>query len=226
MKKIMFDDHYGLTQAVLDGRKTMTRRVIPEKYSQYFELGCGEVKRTFNEEYQSFTFWQHTAGSKPEDGLIRPTRFVEPIRVSPFKKGEEVAIAESYESLANSHYCSELGMMDSSTTFKKDFCGEGWKNKMFVKASLMPHRIRITGIKVERLQDISDEDCMREGIFEQGHCFFSKGIEVQGGSRYYSGLQPYPSPKDAFHILINKVSGKGTWEKNPYVFVYSFELVK
>lgn len=28
MKKIMFNDHYGLTQAVIDGRKTMTRRII------------------------------------------------------------------------------------------------------------------------------------------------------------------------------------------------------
>lgn len=32
MKKIMFNDRYGLTQAVLDGRKTMTRRIIPGCY--------------------------------------------------------------------------------------------------------------------------------------------------------------------------------------------------
>ena len=31
---------------------------------------------------------------------------------------------------------------------------------------------------------------------------------------------------DAYEILIDKVSGKGTWERNPYVFVYDFELVK
>ena len=31
MKKIMFDDRFGLTQAVLEGRKTMTRRIVSEK---------------------------------------------------------------------------------------------------------------------------------------------------------------------------------------------------
>lgn len=39
-----------------------------------------------------------------------------------------------------------------------------WSNKMFVKAELMPHQIRITGIKCERLYDISEADCLREGI--------------------------------------------------------------
>ena len=38
--------------------------------------------------------------------------------------------------------------------------------------------------------------------------------------------QPYCTPQDAYEILIDKVSGKGTWERNPYVFVYDFELVK
>lgn len=34
-----------------------------------------------------------------------------------------------------------------------------------------------------------------------------------------------PSPKFAYAALIDKVSGKGTWESNPYVFVYDFELI-
>ena len=220
MKKIMFDDHYGLTQAVLDGRKTMTRRVIPEKYSQYFELECGEVKRTFNEEYQSFTFWQHTAGSKPKDGLIRPTRFVEPIRVSPFKKGEEVAIAQKYWDLRNCDKFYERLQESDPTMPLECIKGEkGCHNKMFVKATWMPNRIRITNIKVERLKDISSEDCLKEGIEARVvgcHTFY-----------YVHGIEwPFNFPKQAFRTLIDKVSGKGTWEKNPYVFVYSFELVK
>ncbi len=45
---------------------------------------------------------------------------------------------------------------------------------------------------------------------------------------YYvpNDIQPYCTPQDAYEILIDKVSGKGTWERNPYVFVYDFELVK
>ena len=43
----------------------------------------------------------------------------------------------------------------------------GWNNKMFVRADLMPHRIKITGIKLERLQDISEEDIYKEGFEKQ-----------------------------------------------------------
>ena len=46
MKKIMFNDRYGLTQAVLDGRKTMTRRIIPQKVVEY-------ALTTYREEYYS-----------------------------------------------------------------------------------------------------------------------------------------------------------------------------
>lgn len=42
---------------------------------------------------------------------------------------------------------------------------------------------------------------------------------------YYKGdIQPYCTPHEAFAALIDKVSGKGAWESNPFVFVYEFEL--
>ena len=93
----------------------------------------------------------------------------------------------------------------------------GFKNKMFVKAELMPHHIRITDISIERLQDIPDEDCLREGVaFSDRHYCMYRII----------GLPfEYDVPREAFAALIDKVSGRGTWESNPLVWVYSFELV-
>ena len=99
----------------------------------------------------------------------------------------------------------------------------GWNNKMFVVSSLMPHQIRITDVRVEKLQDISDEDCIKEGVRKVVN---ENGIYVQ----YYVGKGDnacsFENPREAFAHLIDKVSGKGTWERNPYVFVYDFELVK
>lgn len=81
----------------------------------------------------------------------------------------------------------------------------------------MPHRIRITDIVVERLQDISDEDCLKEGIE------YVRSIDKY----FFCGVNYYfDTPRAAFAELIDKVSGKGTWEKNPYVFAYEFETVK
>ena len=69
-------------------------------------------------------------------------------------------------------------------------------------------------------------------------------ISVQKPERisYIAGLEQFPpsifyefegnkdngfdTPREAFAALIDKVSGKGTWESNPYVWVYEFELMK
>ena len=93
---------------------------------------------------------------------------------------------------------------------------------MFVRAELMPHQIQITDISIQKLQDISDEDCLKEGIEEH-----LKGIQYGFVSNIgYIGQYPFTNPRDAFSALIDRVSGKGTWEKNPYVFVYEFKLIK
>lgn len=132
MKKIMFNDRYGLTQAVIEGRKTMTRRIIipqPDFLSDNF----GWAKRNNGD-------------------VILPKYGV----------GEVVAVAQSYEQagIQSWAYLSrpEIDGYQIISTHK------GWRNKMYVSADLMPHQIRITGIRCERLQDISDEECLREGI--------------------------------------------------------------
>lgn len=161
----MFNDKYGLTQAVLDGRKTQTRRM---KYSIVCE--------------------------------------------SRYKNGEEVAIAQSYADIT-----SRVDWVQSM--IRKDEMG--WSNKMFVRADLMPHHIRITNIRIERLQDISEEDCLAEGIWK------AHDVGLKGVTYWYPHLvsSPYRTAKEAYAALIDKISGKGAWERNPYVFVYDFELI-
>ena len=97
---------------------------------------------------------------------------------------------------------------------------------MFVKAELMHHHIKITDVKIERLQDISDEDCLYEGIF---YCTpaYAPNTKSSFGFQFHKGvLYMFDTARDAFATLIDKVSGKGTWKSNPYVWVYDFELVK
>ena len=189
MQKIMFNDKLGLTRAVLEGRKTMTRRAIPNVET---EGGLVPV-----------SFWNGKwCGAHGK-----------PLKRQPYGVGEVLAIAQPYKDLfinpekMNTHWFQEH---------------KGWNNKMFVAACNMPHHIRITDVKVERLQDISEEDCLKEGI-ECTNVYEVYGIE----SSYVFEENPiaYDTPSEAFAALIDKVSGKGTWSSNPYVFAYSFELV-
>lgn len=219
MQKVMFNDRYGLTDAVIEGRKIMTRRLIDP-----MPKDCATVHKNcwganWSDEPMSLVVDRDTGGiyckycgngvRLHDGGYHYKTKY---------EVGEVVAVAQSYEAAGfDPGYCIEGGLFAQKHA--------GWHNKMFVKPALMSHRIRITGIKCERLQDISDEDCFREGISESwcestdtttyGYADEKKGTAVE-----------FDTPRKAFAALIDKVSGRGTWASNPWVVVYEFELVK
>ena len=95
----------------------------------------------------------------------------------------------------------------------------GATNKMFVKNEIMPHQIRITAVKKCRLQDLTDEECLREGI----ETMFLKSMEIVF---YFRNSILYQTEKKAFADLINKLNGKCYWDSNPEGYAYEFELVK
>lgn len=189
MQKIMFNDRYGLTNAVIEGRKTMTRRLIPD---EFFGLTWDTRGNTlvYENEYGDFIDVRHSKYTR-------------------YKLGEVVAVSQCYNDVVQEF--TDLAFVPGST------------NKMFVRADLMPHQIRITGIRCERLQDISDEDCVKEGVYA--------GSQALEYPYYFIDTKQflicdYKSPREAFAALIDKVSGRGTWDRNPWVVVYEFELVK
>lgn len=187
MKKIMFDDNYCLTKAVLEGAKTMTRRVLKEGTP----LGN----------------WEEIA------------------KYLPYKVGEVVAIAQSYNDIYNELEEQGNDVSNDWWITSSDIVGKGldalagYKNKMFVRADFMKHHIKITDVKVERLQSISDADILKEGVYQFDELFYvSKDIG-------YAPEVAFPTAREAFWYLIDRISGKGTWESNPWVAAYSFELV-
>lgn len=203
MKKIMFNDRYGLTEAVLDGSKTQTRRIMKGK--PLFPSDEIESAGVLGDEVQII--------ANGGESLITMKL--------PFRVGEVVAVAQSYRNCGG---VNEDGVpMWEIISQKVGNTNAGWDNKMFVRADLMPHQIRITNVRVERLQDISDEDCLKEGVRKVVN---ENGIYVQ----YYVGKGDnacsFENPREAFAHLINKVSRKDVWRQNPYVFVYDFSLVK
>lgn len=204
----MFNDRYGLTEAVLSGRKTKTRRIISQSI-------LDKVNK-FQQCYYDATF-DALSGSE----LFTQFFLVEKIGKLPYQIGEIAAIAQSYFSIRTGDMILIAGIDKNGMPI--NVSEEGIFNKMFVRAELMPHQIRISDVKFEKLQDISDDDCINEGI-ESWNCH---------GKRYYGFFDSvkdkfsrHSTPREAFAALIDKVSGKGTWESNPFVFVYDFELVK
>ena len=212
MKKIMFNDKFLLTQAVLEGRKTQTRRNFTLALHKK-EVGGGLVEVSPTKVYFEDGKWKF---------IYDDYAFLLPkINYPKYKIGEVVAVAQRYRD------CGGLNGGVPRWEAIAEAVGadsKGWDNKMFVRADLMPHHIRITDVRVEHLQDISDEDCLKEGIDKM-----LTGCEYYQYSFYDNGKDVwnnYKTPREAFAHLINKVSRKDVWEENPYVFVYDFELVK
>lgn len=217
MKKIMFNDKYRLTDAVLIGRKTQTRRILnPTMLFERLNTYEGWTK-------ESIADWKESCKDRlyKAEGEELKEMLDYALEHSLYKVGENVAIAQRYIDLADNdefyRLCGIHGMPLECIKFEK-----GCKNKMFVKADLMPNRIRITDIRAERLQDICEDDCLAEGIWE------AHNIGLKGVTYWYTSLanSPYRTAKEAYAALIDKISGKGTWASNPYVFVYEFELIK
>ena len=209
---MMFNDRYGLTQAVISGRKTVTRRVIKDAWWPIYKIEAEGMRGNII-------------------NVIANNGKLVIERKCPYKIGEIVAVAQSYEQVYYQVYYQEgLETIDMLVSGLK--CTVGWQNKMFVKAELMPHRIQITDIWIERLQDISGDDCLNEGIFVNEYI-------KNGKMRYHYGFDGFlheregwfaqkwfNKPREAFASLIDKVSGRGTWDRNPFVWRIEFELVK
>ena len=90
----------------------------------------------------------------------------ETVKHLPYKVGDIVAIAQPYKDIIEcmAEYSDIIINVDGS--INREYKA-GWTNKMFVRADLLPHHIRITDVKVEYLQDISDDEVLREGIYPQ-----------------------------------------------------------
>ena len=217
-KKIMFNDKYSLTQAVLEGRKTMTRRVCKyDRPNETYDIVFPVFEpNDYDNDGNIVSPLNYAFGWKNDKGDFTGWN------IPKYKVGEVVAIAQSYESLGMNPEIA-LDDKDGIGFYTKTKFAPGWKNKMFVRADLMPHHIRITNIKIERLQDISDKDCLKEGIYK-GQCG-SADTHFMDAYYYKGDIQPYCTPREAFASLIACVSGKGTFKSNPYVFVYEFELI-
>lgn len=212
----MFNDKYGLTKAVLEGKKTQTRRIV--KTSDAYE----RVNPNFDWSRSDIKEWNNAFTSRVQNMSENEKKlcFDYLINHPKYKVGEIVAVAQSYRDICDECFWHGAYTVRTSQLYRL----AGWSNKMFTSSDEMPHQIRITAVRVERLQDISDEDCLKEGIAPMivGCEYYVFSFIDKEKGRFLD----YKTPREAYAALIDKVSGKGTWDKNPYVFVYDFELIK
>ena len=213
MKGLMFNNSYGLEDAVLSGTKTMTRRNvrIPSTVNGIWVAG--------------FKKWTNSLGDWFTELYDEDERSIEGGRLNPpYEIGEIVSVKQSYRNFSSEY-------LNTLPNCKELISSNGFNNKMFTKNDIMPHQVKITKIYLQRLQDISDEDCLKEGVIKNQIGYYVKGIKlnsIHGSYTIVDGVEYklFPTPQEAYAALIDKLGGKGTWDKNEWVWVIEFELNK
>ncbi len=206
MKKIMFNDRVApMTYFVIEGLKTQTRRLVSKvsgRKGARLKLVLGKIRNNIHVWAQGLYYGHAWAGlfcdevSEMSEGEYY-LRFDDDtcLKVkSQYKEGEVVGVAQCYSDLflyEVFHLKRKSKKIDIDDILKSP----GYRNKLFVRADLMRYYIKITGVRVEYLQDISDKDLFAEGFFS----------------------------KDEFFRTFKRLYGAKVWETNPLVFVYDFE---
>ena len=215
MKKICFSDKYGLTQAVLEGKKVQTRRWVrlPKTFNGIPVRDFCKLTRLKDGAWNTYLCDED---EREIDGSSLPF---------PYERGERVAIAQRYSAIwdlsAEDVDCEQHQLKDGSIVH---FNAVGVDNKMFVRADLMPNQIDIIDLDLQHIQSITEEECLMEGIVK-GRCG-SEDTHFMDAYYIPNDDQPYVTAKDAYSALIDALYGKNTWDNNPWVWVITFKLVK
>lgn len=202
MKGIIFtESNFHLT---VQGIKKQTRRIIKSR-TGFFQV-CSKNGVVTD-------IWQTDADEWCGDDLI-------PVKPR-YKVGEIVYLKEPYIITGQTYEYEYLH--ENKTDIACIKRNGGYKNKLFMPKIAARYFIKITGVKAERLQDISEEDCIKEGI-KIGRC----GNESKWMKAFYApdDNQPYITAKSAYEEVFNRINGKIAWQMNPFVCVYDYELTK
>lgn len=231
-------------QAIVEGRKTQTRRIIKHlgncfHYNKLLgEWGCSDLPRQWDGE-DNYAIWQWVGKRPPKKGdwiwqlqcevddsctYPIPCRYQvgdicyirEPFRVSERDcELQELRVIYKHDEKPMNVFVNDEEWI-KFCQWKKPYQG---KSSLYMFRSLAREFIKITGVRVERLQDISEADIWAEGISKDEYeCWVDEVSNIRCAE---STLE---TPTDWFIRLWNGINGEThLWESNPWVFVYEFE---
>jgi len=216
-KPILFNTQ--MVKAILDGRKTQTRRACNIQPSI---SACKDIYTDmYNKNPLQWCYWC-------KDGRLH--NYIEKPK---YQVGDVLYVRETWQDKKGLekqniglNYDEPLYKATEINHLKKDNREYTkiikWKPSIHMPKEYARIFLKVIGVKVERLQDISEQDCISEGI----------EVEEKSGEWFRDYLEKYPNfnikfPRESFISLWNSTTKDGDkWEDNPYVFVYEFERVE
>ncbi|HBZ8080622.1 TPA: hypothetical protein ACTY9H_003262 [Klebsiella quasipneumoniae subsp. similipneumoniae] len=197
-----------IVRAILDGRKTQTRR--PVKFPVHDKnLGCELAGNELAGELSAGNYLNSAFG-KPGDRIWVRETFC-PVDDTQYggEKWVDYRATPRYEA---SHPAGWDSAPNDAEALK-------WRPSIHMPRWASRILLEITDVRVERLNAISEEDARAEGIIDGG-CLNCGEPEPCGCAN------PEPDATDAFAYLWQSIYGQESWNANPWVWVISFKRVE
>lgn len=216
-----------MVKAILDGKKTMTRRVVKSDFINNYKH-AHIIKQSSDKSREGKAYFY----DKPAGGMVLSSQLVSNLYG---KVGDRLWVRETWQ---------EIGP-DCLLTYKATYPGDLyakrpelenvpplaglkergylWKSPMFMPRWASRILLEITDIRVERLNDISDEDAVKEGL----RILPASGRYVVSPGDQYFGSASHDAV-EVFSWLWDSINAKKgyPWSSNPWVWVVEFKVVE
>ena len=214
-----------MVRAILDGRKTQTRRIVKPQPEVIYEYKNQPELLEFLHPVTSGTYSRESfAKSCCKFGVVGDRLWVrEKWGPCDSQYKQDIATA-TYACFPDGSQQFKMGTYfeyKNDPSAIADKWPKGWKWKPSIHMPRWASRItlEITGVRVERLQDISEEDAIAEGV-EGGCLTCGENCMKTGGCGYCN-----PEYRDSFIGLWHQIHGPDSWASNPWVWVVEFKRV-
>lgn len=193
-----------MVRAILEGRKTQTRRIIKDASGSFWDHEAWRPQVVNG----AITGWI-SMDSMTDGSFFGPGS---PQRTCPYgQPGDKLWVRESWcirQTLTQAAYYRSTEP-DASAKWKPSIHMPRWASRI---------TLEVVSAHVERLQDISEEDAKAEGIYLfSHHGLFTADPSQLGGGR---------TAVEGYAYLWNEINGPGSWEANPWVWVIEFKRIK
>lgn len=190
-----------MVRAILNGRKTQTRRIVKPQ-PELYEFLPALTEKSVSDPVVS-------VGAKDAHHWFKDTN------CQYGKKGDRLWVRESWSthSCLDSRKPSELIDCNSYHYWADGIISTGKRRpSIYMPRWVSRIDLEITSVRVERLQDISEADAIAEGVDGEKEA-------AERGSTWYD------KPKRAYRFLWEEINGQGSWNLNPWVWVVSFNRI-
>lgn len=208
-----------MVRALLAGTKTQTRRVVQP-----------QPQKSADAEYWSFSIYDHGYGTRDAESM---TRYLNSIMHGPAPwrpygaVGGRLWVREGHAIVPRTAYHHDLSIPHrespdghSWAVYREGWerCQPGpWRSPIHLPRWASRITLELTGVRVERLHDITEADAQAEGV-ELLDCTYINRCQSNSCPRH-GVLDPY---RHAYRATWESIHGRGAWEHNPFVWVLEF----